>query len=172
VGAEPPPLWEALRGSDRPGLGAPDSPFNCSCSAPSLLFPTYKAERSRAIMSAQNSAGIQTLLDAEREAQKIVQQGECNPLTPRYRTKRIRDAKAEAQKEIEEYKSQKEEEYKKFETEHSSGFKKAEDDANKETEAKLQEIKDAGKKQGDKVVADLLRVTTDVKPEVPEKIKA
>ncbi|KAJ6057837.1 Vacuolar (H+)-ATPase G subunit, partial [Penicillium canescens] len=163
VGAEPPPLWEALRGSDRPGLGAPDSPFNCSCSAPSLLFPTYKAERSRAIMSAQNSAGIQTLLDAEREAQKIVQQD---------RTKRIRDAKAEAQKEIEEYKSQKEEEYKKFETEHSSGFKKAEDDANKETEAKLQEIKDAGKKQGDKVVADLLRVTTDVKPEVPEKIKA
>ncbi|KAJ6071228.1 Vacuolar (H+)-ATPase G subunit [Penicillium canescens] len=117
-------------------------------------------------MSAQNSAGIQTLLDAEREAQKIVQQAR------EYRTKRIRDAKAEAQKEIEEYKSQKEEEYKKFETEHSSGFKKAEDDANKETEAKLQEIKDAGKKQGDKVVADLLRVTTDVKPEVPEKIKA
>ncbi|KAJ5757106.1 Vacuolar (H+)-ATPase G subunit [Penicillium nucicola] len=114
-------------------------------------------------MSAQNSAGIQTLLDAEREAQKIVQQD---------RTKRIRDAKSEAQKEIEEYKSQKEEEYKKFETEHSSGFKKAEDDANKETEVKLQEIKDAGKKQGDKVVADLLRVTTDVKPEVPEKIKA
>ncbi|KAJ5981706.1 Vacuolar (H+)-ATPase G subunit [Penicillium canescens] len=137
-------------------------------------------------MSAQNSAGIQTLLDAEREAQKIVQQArECTllnfPVTHSTklttlqntdRTKRIRDAKAEAQKEIEEYKSQKEEEYKKFETEHSSGFKKAEDDANKETEAKLQEIKDAGKKQGDKVVADLLRVTTDVKPEVPEKIKA
>lgn len=33
------------------------------------------------------------------------------------RTKRIRDAKAEAQKEIEEYRSQKEEEYKKFEAE-------------------------------------------------------
>jgi V-type H+-transporting ATPase subunit G len=33
------------------------------------------------------------------------------------RTKRIRDAKAEAQKEIEEYRNQKEEEYKKFEAE-------------------------------------------------------
>lgn len=33
------------------------------------------------------------------------------------RTKRIRDAKAEAQKEIEEYRKQKEEEYKKFEAE-------------------------------------------------------
>ncbi|CAG7962222.1 unnamed protein product [Penicillium salamii] len=33
-------------------------------------------------MSAQNSAGIQTLLDAEREAQKIVQQGRLSSLTP------------------------------------------------------------------------------------------
>jgi hypothetical protein len=33
------------------------------------------------------------------------------------RTKRIRDAKAEAQKEIEEYRNSKEEQYKKFEAE-------------------------------------------------------
>ncbi|KAJ6015820.1 V-type proton ATPase subunit G [Penicillium herquei] len=115
-------------------------------------------------MSAQNSAGIQTLLDAEREAQKIVQQAR------EYRTKRIREAKAEAQKEIEEYRSSKEEEYKKFEAEHSSGFKKAEEDANKEAEEKLKEIQSAGQKQGDKVVEDLIKATTDVKPEVPEKI--
>ncbi|KAJ5621963.1 V-type proton ATPase subunit G [Penicillium herquei] len=115
-------------------------------------------------MSAQNSAGIQTLLDAEREAQKIVQQAR------EYRTKRIREAKAEAQKEIEEYRSSKEEEYKKFEAEHSSGFKKAEEDANKEAEEKLKEIQSAGQKQGDKVVEDLIQATTDVKPEVPEKI--
>ncbi|KAJ5233385.1 V-type proton ATPase subunit G [Penicillium citrinum] len=115
-------------------------------------------------MSAQNSAGIQTLLDAEREAQKIVQQAR------EYRTKRIRDAKSEAQKEIEEYRSQKENEYKKFEAEHSSGFKTAEADANKETENKLKEIEASGKKQGDKVVADLIKATTDVKPQVPEKI--
>ncbi|CAG7917339.1 unnamed protein product [Penicillium olsonii] len=117
-------------------------------------------------MSAQNSAGIQTLLDAEREAQKIVQQAR------EYRTKRIRDAKSEAQKEIEDYKKQKEEEYKKFEGEHSSGFKTAEEESNKEADAKLQEIKDAGKKQGDEVIEGLIRVTTDVKPQVPEKIAA
>ncbi|KAJ5782121.1 hypothetical protein N7457_003895 [Penicillium paradoxum] len=152
-----------MRGSDRPGLGAPDSPFNRPCPALFSIYHISKAERSLANMSAQNSAGIQTLLDAEREAQKIVQKD---------RTKRIRDAKAEAQKEIEEYKKQKEDEYKKFEAEHSSGFKVAEEEANKEAETKLQEIKVAGEKQGDKVVADLIRVTTDVKPEVPEKIKA
>ncbi|KAL4975923.1 H+-ATPase G subunit-domain-containing protein [Aspergillus desertorum] len=114
--------------------------------------------------SAQNSAGIQTLLDAEREAQKIVQQAR------EYRTKRIRDAKAEAQKEIEEYRKQKEEEFKKFEAEHSSGFKKAEDDANKEAEVKLEEIKKAGKEKGPKVVEKLIQALVDVKPKPSAKI--
>ncbi|KAM0707151.1 hypothetical protein Q7P35_006482 [Cladosporium inversicolor] len=92
-------------------------------------------------MAAQNSAGIQTLLDetscgrirdlgyhetvarrwqeygadirqqAEREAQKIVQKAR------EYRTKRVKDAKSEAQKEIEDYRSQKESEFKSFEAE-------------------------------------------------------
>ncbi|KAL3432489.1 H+-ATPase G subunit-domain-containing protein [Aspergillus tetrazonus] len=115
-------------------------------------------------MSAQNSAGIQTLLDAEREAQKIVQQAR------EYRTKRIRDAKAEAQKEIEEYRKQKEEEFRKFEAEHSSGFKKAEDDANKEAEVKLEEIKKDGKEKGPKVVEKLIHALVDVKPEPSAKI--
>ncbi|KAF7594400.1 hypothetical protein BBP40_009381 [Aspergillus hancockii] len=115
-------------------------------------------------MSAQNSAGIQTLLDAEREAQKIVQQAR------EYRTKRIRDAKSEAQKEIEEYRNQKEQEFKKYEAEHSSGYKKAEEDANKEAEAKLQEIRVAGNSKGGKVVEDLINALTDVKPEASEKI--
>lgn len=55
---------------------------------------------------------------------------------------------------------------------HSSGFKKAEEDANQEAEEKLKEIKVAGQKQGDKVVQDLIKATTDVKPQVPEKIVA
>ncbi|KAG9822514.1 hypothetical protein KCU86_g16581, partial [Aureobasidium melanogenum] len=66
-------------------------------------------------MSAQNSAGIQTLLDAEREAQKIVQQAR------EYRTKRVKDARSEAQKEIDEYRNKKEEEFKQFSTQHTSG---------------------------------------------------
>jgi V-type H+-transporting ATPase subunit G len=41
-----------------------------------------------------------------------------------------------------------------------------------EAEEKLKEIQAAGKKQGDKVVSDLIKATTDVKPEVPEKIAA
>ncbi|KAI9660916.1 MAG: hypothetical protein M1821_009243 [Bathelium mastoideum] len=107
-------------------------------------------------MSAQNSAGIQTLLDAEREAQKIVQKD---------RTKRVKDARSEAQKEIDDYRKQKEEEFKAYEKEHSSGNQKAEEDANKDTEEKINEIKGIGDKEGKKVVEDLLKAVFDVKPE-------
>lgn len=122
------------------------------------------------------------------------------------RTKRIKDAKSEAHKEIEEYRQQKEEEFKKFEGEvrirllhccltgklalytipvyytrtkeltdysrqqHSSGYKKVEEDASKEADAKLAEIKEAGNKQGDKVVDGLIHALVDVKPEPSEKI--
>ncbi len=34
----------------------------------------------------------------------------------------------------------------------------------------MKEIEAAGEKSGDKVVEDLLRVVTDVKPEVPNKV--
>ncbi|MCJ1343359.1 H(+)-transporting V1 sector ATPase subunit G [Peltigera leucophlebia] len=117
-------------------------------------------------MSAQNSKGIQTLLDAEREAQKIVQKAR------EYRTKRVKDARSEAQKEIEEYRKQKDEEFKKYEKEHSSGNKKAEEDATRDAEEKVQEIKKAGGKAGDKVIEDLLKAVTEIQLEVPDRIVA
>ncbi|KAI9797198.1 MAG: H(+)-transporting V1 sector ATPase subunit G [Piccolia ochrophora] len=130
-------------------------------------------------MSAQNSAGIQTLLDAEREAQRIVQQAR------EYRTKRVKDARNEAQKEIEDYRKQKDEEFKKFETEarlyqwkqlrilqHSSGNKKAEEDADQEAESRIKEIKESGSKSGKKVVEDLLKAVTTVNAEAPQRVHA
>ncbi|EQB51762.1 V-type ATPase [Colletotrichum gloeosporioides Cg-14] len=111
--------------------------------------------------SAQNSAGIQTLLDAEREASKIVQKAR------EFRTKRVKEARDEAKKEIEAYRNSKEDEFKKFESEHTQGNKQAEDEANKEAEGKIKEIKDAGKKSQDKVVADLLKAVFEVKPVPP-----
>jgi hypothetical protein len=41
--AEPPPLWGTMRGSDRPGLGALDSPFNRPCPALLSLYSISKA---------------------------------------------------------------------------------------------------------------------------------
>lgn len=54
-----------------------------------------------------------------------------------------------------------------IEIKHSSGNKKAEEEANKEAESQLEEIKVAGKKSGDKVIKDLIYAVVEVKPEVP-----
>jgi ATP synthase subunit G len=60
---------------------------------------------------AANSQGIQTLLEAEKEAAKVVQKAR------QYRVQKLKDARSEAAKEIEEYKASKDAEFKKFESE-------------------------------------------------------
>ena len=50
------------------------------------------------------------------------------------------------------------------------GNKTAEEDAKEDAEAKVKDIEKAGKRSGEKVVEDLLRAITDVKPEVPDKL--
>ncbi|KAL7792596.1 vacuolar ATP synthase subunit G [Trichoderma ceciliae] len=109
-------------------------------------------------MSAQNSAGIQTLLDAEREASKIVQKAR------EFRTKRVKEARDEAKKEIADYKAQKEDEFKKFEAEHSKGNEAAEQEASKEAEKQIEVIKEAGKKNQGAVVKNLLNAVFEIKP--------
>ncbi len=53
----------------------------------------------------------------------------------------------------------------------TSGNKKAEEDANKDTEGKMQEIKEIGKTSGGKVIEDLLDAIMNVKPEVPDRMQ-
>nr|WOD46570.1 hypothetical protein [Trichoderma atroviride] len=123
--------------------------------------------------SAQNSAGIQTLLDfdlclAERNAR--IQEPEANDYnsdiqtTHIVRTKRVKEARDEAKKEIADYKASKEDEFKKFEAEHSKGNEAAEQEASKEAEKQIEVIKEAGKKNQDTVVKNLLQAVFDVKP--------
>lgn len=117
------------------------------------------------------------------------------------RTKRVREARDEAKKEIEEYRKAKEEEFRKFEAQvcqsttviittshsrpyshsafrhleadatcfpqHSAGNKQAEDEANKEAEIRIKEIKAAGQKSQEKVINDLLKAVFEVKPVPP-----
>ncbi len=53
---------------------------------------------------------------------------------------------------------------------HTSGNKKAEEDANRDTEVKLNEIRETGNKLGSKVVDDLLSAVVDVKPKPPRNM--
>ncbi|TFY68493.1 hypothetical protein EVJ58_g963 [Rhodofomes roseus] len=95
-------------------------------------------------MSAQQSQSIQTLLEAEKEAAKTVQQAR------QYRVQKLKDARAQAAKEIEVYKRQKEDEFKAFEA---------------------SEITDAYNKNKDQVVKKLLDRVVLVKPELHRNLK-
>ncbi|GAO15571.1 hypothetical protein UVI_02050040 [Ustilaginoidea virens] len=95
---------------------------------------------------------------AEREASKIVQ---------KVRTKRVREARDEARKEIADYKATKEGEFKKFEAEHSKGNEAAEAEASKEADRQIKTIKEAGAKGQAGVVKNLLGAVFDVKPVAP-----
>ena len=55
---------------------------------------------------------------------------------------------------------------------HTQGNKQAEDEANKEAEARIKEIKEAGKKNQDKVVKDLLKAVFEVHPQPPTQAMA
>jgi V-type H+-transporting ATPase subunit G len=52
---------------------------------------------------------------------------------------------------------------------HSSGNQKAEDDAKKDTDVKVKEIEDIGKKSGGKVVDQLIAAVVSAKPEPPKR---
>lgn len=56
-------------------------------------------------------------------------------------------------------------------TQHSSGNKAAEEQAEKDTQKQLEEIKAIGKKTGPTVVEDLIRAVLTVRPEVPNRME-
>ncbi|KAL7007869.1 hypothetical protein EMMF5_002516 [Cystobasidiomycetes sp. EMM_F5] len=79
-------------------------------------------------------SGIQTLLDAEKEAAKIVQKAR------EYRNQRVKDARGEAAKEIDAYKTKQENEFKAFEKSHSGDNDSMQSDLDKRTEEQLSTI--------------------------------
>ncbi|TFK51745.1 V-type ATPase [Heliocybe sulcata] len=116
-------------------------------------------------MAAQQSQGIQTLLEAEKEAAKIVQQAR------QYRVQKLKDARTEAQKEIEEYKKAKEAEFKEFEASHAGVIQSTQSSVDQETEVKLQEITDQYNTNKDKMVKKLLDRVVLVQPELHRNLR-
>ncbi|KAI1796642.1 H+-ATPase G subunit-domain-containing protein [Ganoderma leucocontextum] len=116
-------------------------------------------------MAAQQSQSIQTLLEAEKEAAKVVQQAR------QYRVQRLKDARSEAAKEIEEYKKSKEQEFKAFEQSHVGNTQTVQAQIDKETEAKQKDIRAAYDSNKDHVVQKLLDRVVLVKPELHRNLK-
>ncbi|KAG6336043.1 hypothetical protein ID866_3042 [Astraeus odoratus] len=116
-------------------------------------------------MAAHPSQGIQTLLEAEKEAAKIVQQAR------QYRAQRLKDARTEATREIEEYRQVKDAEFKAFEASHAGNISNVQAAIDRETEVKLQSITSAFVANKDRVVHKLLDRVVLVKPELHRNLK-
>jgi len=114
---------------------------------------------------AAHSQGIQTLLEAEKEAGKVVQQAR------QYRTQRLKDARSEAAKDLETYKAKKEADLKEFEAKHDGVMKANQAAIDKETNEKLAVLEASYKQNKDKVVKKLLDRVLQVKTELHPNLK-
>lgn len=128
-------------------------------------------------MSAQNSRGIQTLLEAERKAHEIVQNARS------YRAQRLKASKADAAKEIEEYKKTKEAEFQANESkvsrnrpscnlsvisltlnQHTGDSSKAQEAADAQVAKELEDVKSKSAASKASVVDKLIDSVTTPKP--------
>jgi len=89
----------------------------------------------------------------------------------KYRVQKLKDARSEASKEIEEYKKAKEAEFKAFEASRAGTTSNAQTTVDKETELKLQSITDSYNKSKDAVVKKLLDRVVLVKPELHRNLR-
>ncbi|KAJ3072597.1 H(+)-transporting V1 sector ATPase subunit G [Podochytrium sp. JEL0797] len=114
---------------------------------------------------AQNSQGIQTLLEAEKDASKIVTKAR------QYRVQRLKDARAEALKEIEVLKAEKNKEFALFEQQYSGTSDDSFSKVNAETDQKIIEIDAAYKQNKSIAIERILASLVNVKPEVHVNVR-
>ncbi|KAG0139978.1 hypothetical protein CROQUDRAFT_665781 [Cronartium quercuum f. sp. fusiforme G11] len=116
-------------------------------------------------MAAQQSQGIQALLDAEKEAAKIVEKAR------EYRSQKLKDARGEAAKEIEALRSKREEEFQLFQSTHSGSTESQQREIDADTESKIESIRAQFEKNRPTVVDKLLEKVIDVQPEPHRNFK-
>ena len=109
-------------------------------------------------MAAQNSQGIQILFEAEKEADKIVERGR------EYRIRRLKEAKAEAEKELGALRLKKGDEFAQFEAQ----FTGTSDQLISQEDALTQERTEASKaafaEKRELLIRKLLDAVMDVQP--------
>jgi len=113
-----------------------------------------------------NSQGITTLLDAEKEAQKIVVKAR------EYRNARVKDARGEAAKEIEALKAKREAEFKKSQSKHSGDADANQEEIDKATKEELDQLKRSYESNRASVVDELLSRVIEVSPSLHRNFKA
>merc|ERR1712072_206686 len=112
-----------------------------------------------------SSQGISALLDAEREAQKIVQKAR------EYRTTRIKEARSEANKDIEAYQAKKESEFQDWQKSYSGDTSTSQEDIDQGTADEIAKIKKDFAANKDDVVKKLLERVVALQPELHRNYK-
>lgn len=105
-------------------------------------------------------SGIQALLKTEKDAAEIVNEAR------KYRTTRLKSAKADAQSEIDQYKKQKDAELQSYEKEHAGLNDKINKDADAQVDAELKAIRAKYDQKKDSVVKLLVDATINPTPEL------
>jgi len=88
-----------------------------------------------------------------------------------YRIQKLKDARAQADKEIEKYKLAKEQEFKKYEAEHAGKTQVSQSVVDKETEAALAKITASFQNNKDQVVDKLMNRVILITPELHRNLK-
>ncbi|KXN73141.1 V-type ATPase [Conidiobolus coronatus NRRL 28638] len=109
-------------------------------------------------MSASNSPSINTLLQSEEDASKIVAKAR------QYRTQRLKDARSEAAKEIEDLRKKKQSEYEAYEKQNVGTSDEVSKAIQKDTQDKVAEIEQCFNSNKDQVVQSLIDAILNVKP--------
>lgn len=128
------------------------------------MTSTSKPHQQSAVPGTQNSQGIQILLEAEREADKIVQNGSL------YRTQRIKDAKLEAAKEVEALKLSKMKELSEYEKQHAASLEQIISEDEENTKKRIEESKLLFEKSKERVANMLLQAVSNAQPNIHANI--
>lgn len=119
-----------------------------------------------------SNQGIQTLLEAEKEASKIVAKArQCIPWTNTDRIQRLKDARTEAQKEVLSLKTAKTTEFAEFEAAYQGTVQKTEDMNKQATERELAEMQACFDKNKQQIVQELVKHVTDCQPKLHPNAK-
>lgn len=109
-------------------------------------------------MPPPQSSGIQTLLEAEKEASEIIARAR------KQKTQRLKEAKDEAEKEIQEFRAKKEEEFQAYLATNSGNTDEATKKLQLETDQKLKDVQQAYLLNKEAVIKKLLEAVAAIDP--------
>ncbi|RMX46620.1 V-type proton ATPase subunit G [Pocillopora verrucosa] len=114
---------------------------------------------------ASQSQGIQQLLQAEKKAETMVSEAR------KRKTRKLKEAKEEAQAEIRTYRGEREKQFLNYQQEHMGSKDDFQAKIEEQTNVRLDQISESVKKNKEEVIQRLLTLVYDIKPELHQNLR-